>query len=322
MAREAAARAARIPLTLRADKPDGANPAMKLPKIGTFLFLCGLAMPLFAQEYEWQPANEETAQLDPAEFHAGRVYRPGPDGGNMHVDIAAQQPVTIEMVRTEDWDAAMQHPEAPLNVEFRCVREHVKKTTFECHLPPNTPMTLLVRDERNLDRAVFAGIGSILAGKNGVRHLASPNGLHIQYYRWACIANCNPPVFQWFRQVKEKYELTPVLKVYGGYAPSGDGEQVSIKIKSPAPMAVALLPPQEANQLYANPSSFESVFAGAACKQRGIQSLTFQCTLNAADGPQALVVAPEPGGKVPHKKAEVEFYAYKCVENCPAGVPK
>jgi hypothetical protein len=44
--------------------------------------------------------------------------------------------------------------------------------------------------------------------------------------------------------------------------------------------------------------------------------LTFQCTFNAADGPQALVVRPESLEKIPHKKAEIEMLAVKCVANC------
>jgi len=53
-----------------------------------------------------------------------------------------------------------------------------------------------------------------------------------------------------------------------------------------------------------------------SCQQRGVQSQTFRCTFNAADGPQSLIVAPEATGNVPHKKAEIEFFASKCVANC------
>lgn len=294
---------------------------MKLRGILFVSALLGLAGTSFAQDksYEWQPANDEAVQLDPAEFYTGRVYHPGPDGGNMHVEIEAQQPVTIEMARADDWNAALQRPEGLKNVEFACVREHVVKATYVCDLPPSTPITLIIRDERNADRAVYRGLGSIMSGHNGMRHFISPNNLHIQYFRWACIANCNPPQFQWFQQVKEKYELTPVLKIYGGYVPTSDGEQVSIKINSPVPMAVAMVPTQVADDISANPQKLGASLAGNACKQRGIQKLTFQCTFKAADGPQSLVVVPEPGANVPnHKKAEIEYFAFKCVANCVA----
>jgi hypothetical protein len=196
---------------------------------------------------------------------------------------------------------------------------------------------LIVRDERNdPDRAVFAGLGAVLNTDNKVdravgegieavltgqgsatRRFIAPNDVHIQYYRWACISDCFPPEFQWIRQVKEKYELTSFLKVYGGYAPQRDGEQVSVKIKSPVPMIVALVPSQIADELHGKPDTLESALEKNSCQQRGVQSLTFQCTFNAADGPQSLVVVPEEAASVPaHKKAEIEMQAVKCVANC------
>jgi hypothetical protein len=144
--------------------------------------------------------------------------------------------------------------------------------------------------------------------------------VHVQYYRWACISNCFPPEFQWIQQVKEKYELTSFLKVYGGYAPDRDGELVSIKIKAPMPMLVAMVPSSVANQLHARPEMLEPALEKNSCQQRGVQSQTFQCTFNAADGPQSLIVVPEAGEKVKHKKVEIEFFASKCVEHC--GLPE
>jgi hypothetical protein len=124
--------------------------------------------------------------------------------------------------------------------------------------------------------------------------------------------------FQWIQQAKEVYKLTTILKVYCGYAPDRDGEIVSVKIKAPVPMPmlVALVPSSAANQLHSKPDMLESVLEKTSCQQRGVQSQTFQCTFNAADGPQSLIVVPEAGEKVPHKKTEVEFFASKCVANC------
>jgi hypothetical protein len=198
-------------------------------------------------------------------------------------------------------------------------------------------MILVIRDERNsLDPAVFAGLGAILNPRDktdraigegitavltgqgsATRRFTSPNDIHIQYYRWECVENCVQPEIQWIRQVKEKYELTSFLKVYGGFRPDHDGEQVSIKIKSPVPMVVAMLPSQAADQLHANPDTFESALERNSCQQRGVQSLQFQCTFNLGDGPQSLVVVPEAGAGVPHhKKAEIEMLAARCVANC------
>ena len=131
--------------------------------------------------------------------------------------------------------------------------------------------------------------------------------------------SCDQPDFGWVLQVKEKYQLTKILKVYGGLTPDHDGTQVSIKVKSPVPMAVAILPSAIAGQLYGKPDMLESVLASSSCQQRGVQSSTFQCTFNVADGQQSLVLLPEAGTSIPnHKKAEVEVQSIKCLDNCPA----
>jgi hypothetical protein len=145
----------------------------------------------------------------------------------------------------------------------------------------------------------------------------SPNDVYVQYFRWDCVENCIQPEFRWTEQVKEKYELTSFLKVYGGFTPDHDGEQVSIKIKSPVPMVVAMLPSQIADQLHARPEALETALEKNSCQQRGVQSLQFACTFNLGDGPQSLIVVPEEGARLPnHKKAEIEMQAAKCVANC------
>ena len=314
---------------------------MSVKSTAALVLLMGLgaAAPAFCQEkvFDWLPANDESVRMDPANYHTGRTYHPGSQGGNIHVDIEAQRPVTIALTSAADWNAALQNPSLIGGLTFVCLREHVVRTTYLCDLPAE-PMTLIVRDERNSpDRAVFAGLGAVLDPNNKVdravgigiatvftgegaatRRFAAPNDIHIQYYRWACISNCFPPEFQWIRQVKEKYELTSFLKVYGGFAPERDGEQVSVKIKAPVPMVVAILPSDVANQLHGTPGALETALQKNACQQRGVQSLEFRCTFNAADGPQSLVVGPELGGNVPHKKAEIEMLAWKCVANCAA----
>ena len=286
-----------------------------------------IVAPAFAQDkvFDWLPANDESVQLDPADYHTARVYRPGDNGGNMHVDIDAQQPVTIEMAPNDEWNEALRrqqtHPDALSHVDFRCVRDHVVKATYVCSLPPDRPMVMIIRDERNPGRSAIAGIGALF-GNKGARQFVSPNAVHVQYYSWSCVQNCVQPQFQWFSQVKEKYQLTPILKVYGGIEPDRDGERLSVTIKASIPMAVAVLPTAAVDQLYQNHDAFESVLANSSCKQRGIQSLSFECTLNASDGPQSLIVAPEPGTTVPHnKKTEIEVSETKCIENCnlPAG---
>jgi hypothetical protein len=319
---------------------------MKIQKT-QFLFgafaLCLFAGTSFAQDrvFNWLPANDETVRLDPANYHTGRTYHSNAVGQNNHVDIKSQKPVTIFMTPESAWNSALQHPEAIASLPQVCLREHVVNATYVCELPVEA-MTLIIRDERySPGTPVFTGIGVVLNTMEGtqnsaVREVSSgiaavlnsarqassprqfkdPNDVHIQYYRWDCVENCVQPEFRWMEQVREQYKLTPFLKVYGGFQPDHDGEQVSIKIKAPVPMVVAMLPSQIADQLHSKPGALETALQRNACQQRGVQSLEFQCTFNLADGPQSLIVAPEPGEKVPHKKADVLMLAWQCVENC------
>jgi hypothetical protein len=313
---------------------------MKKPFLFAILLICALSGPSFGQQrvFNWLPGNQEDVRLDPANYHAGQTYHASGDGGNMQVDIKSEQPVTVFLARSEDWNAAVQHPESLNNLQQLCTREHVVETRYTCFVPP-VSMTLIIRDERySPDHAVFAGLGAVLdpsnrveravgAGITGIaavmaeresakRQFKAPNDVHVQYFRWLCMENCVQPEFRWTWQVKEKYQLTSFLKVYGGFTPDHDGAQVSIKIKSPVPMVVAMLPSDVANQLHAKPEMFEPALEKNPCQQRGVQSLEFQCTFNLADGPQSLIVAPESTDRVPHKKAEIEMQFVKCVENC------
>ena len=285
--------------------------------------------------FDWRPANDESVRLDPANYHTGRTYHPGSNGGNMHVDIRAEEPVAVFLVRGGEWTDALQHPAEIGRLQRLCLQQHVVETTYVCDLPPE-PMTLVIEDERHsLDTAVFAGLGAVLdphdrvqravgvgiatelTGRSPVtRHFVSPNDVHVQYYSWTCVENCIQPEFEWTPQIKEKYDLTSLVKVYGGFAPDHEDERVSIRVKSPVPMIVAVLPSQVANQLHVNPESLEPALANSSCQQRAVQSLQFQCTFSMADGPQSLLVVPESTARVPHKKAEIEMQAVKCVANC------
>jgi hypothetical protein len=309
----------------------------KMPFLFAVLLLGAFAGPSFAQQriFNWQPGNDESVRLDPANYHAGLTYHPGGNGGNIQVDIKAEQPVTIFLARAEEWNEALKNPDLLVNLHQLCQREHVVETRYACFVPPDA-MTLVIHDERNsLDPAVFAGLGAVLNPNSkkdqaigegiaavftgqgsATRHFKAPNDVHVQYFRWECVENCIQPQFQWTWQVKEKYQLTSFLKVYGGFAPDHDGAQVSIKIKSPVPMVVAMLPSDIANQLHAKPDMFESALEKNPCQQRGVQSLQFECKFNLADGPQSLIVVPEDTANIPHKKAEIEMQFVKCIANC------
>jgi hypothetical protein len=285
------------------------------------LFLPGLSITVLAaclwaqppRTFDWVRASDEVVQLDPMDFHAGRVYRPGPDGGNMHVIIHARQPVTLAMAGAHEWNDAQLHPEMLGSLEYRCVREHVVDTTYECHLPPNRPMVLVIHDERTADRAIIQGIGAIV-GRGGARQLVSPNDVQITYHSWSCVQNCVQPEYLWILLAKEKYDVSGSAKLYS-VTPDYDGQRMWVKIKAQVPMTLALLPSKAADEAYDKPETLSSALAQTACKQRGVQKMEFECKMNRGDGPQSLIALPEPPLRS-HKKAEIEFQTLKCLANC------
>ena len=312
---------------------------------------CNLPDPPQPKVFNWVASNNESVRLDPTNYYASHTFTPGAQGGNVQVDIEARYPVTIAMVDSSTWTQATQQPNAARNlsnITYNCVQQHAVRTTYTCRMGGFWPQTLVIWDEREAphdhdgdhdrdrdgDRARAQGYSMMeasagprvfpagvpeaaLSDRDEGRRWVSPNDIRIQYYSWSCVEYCDQPDFGWVRQVKEKYELTKVLKVYAGLRPDHDGTQVSIKVKSPVPMAVAVLPSSIAGQLYGSPDMFESAIGKSACQQRGVQSSTFQCTLNLADGSQSLVLLPEAGADIPKKKkAEVEVQTTKCIDNC------
>jgi hypothetical protein len=295
---------------------------------------CNLPDPPHERVFNWVPIDDVTLRLDPGDYSAPRQYD---SGVAMRADIAARQPVTISMIRLDYWKS-VNDPNPAFRrdmtaLDSLCVQQRTIKISYGCTAGYFGPYVLLVRDERREDsdgdhrdprEANSAAMAPPQVQARAPVHdaaarrdFASPNEVHVQYYGWRCVAYCDQPVFQWVSQVNEKYKLTNILKIYSGITPDHDGAPVSIKVKSPVPMAVAILPAKIAGQLYGKPDMFESAVENSSCQQRGVQSSTFQCKFNMADGPQSLVLLPEPGSAIPpKKKAEVQVQAVKCVENC------
>lgn len=282
------------------------------------LLLALLCLPVVAQQPErvfgWVRANDEIVQLDPTDIHAGRIYRPAPGGGNIHVIIHASQPVTVMMTSASGWNEARHRPDTLPDLDYRCVRVHVVDTTYECHLPDEHPMILLVRDERTEGRAIITqGIGAIV-GRQGARAFVSPSNVRITYHSWSCVQNCEEPEFRWTLVAKEKYDASRAPKLYS-VTPDYDGQRLWVKIKAQIPMTLAILPSKVADEAYGKPEAMSDALAQTSCKQRGVQSMEFECKVNADEGPQSLLAIPEnmPRSK---KKAEIEFQTLKCVANC------
>ena len=279
------------------------------------LLLCALAQMSFAQGrvFDWTRANAEIVQLDPADYHAGRVFHPGEPGRLIHIGIDAKAPVTLAMASLDDWSNAQQHPDAMANLRLYCLEEHAVTAMYECHLPLPNQMVVLVHDERTPDRVIVTGITAILG--HGAHQFVAANDVHIQYYDWSCVQNCIQPDLRWVGLVKEKYEITSVPKTYTIFTPDHDGQPLHVKIKSPIPMTVAVMPSKSADQVYDNPETLSAVLDATGCKERGVQSMSFDCHFNVADGPQAIIIKPDVS--VPsHKKAEVDLQTMQCFANC------
>ena len=289
---------------------------MKHFSISAAVLICALAVTASAQDnrvFNWTPANAETIPMEPASLHAGRTYHPEAGGGNLHVGIESRYPVTVAMAWADEWNAAAQHPDAPVNFNFLCIQEHVTNTVYECHLPSERPMIITFHDERRPPKPVVATIGVILGPR--VQQFIPTSDVHIQYYSWSCVDNCILPEFHWRRILNEKYDVTSVPKVYSLMTPDHDGQELSVKIKSPIPMTVALLPSHLADQVYDKTVSLTDALDQTGCKERGVQSMSFNCSFNLANGTQTLLILPDMAFSG-HKKANVEVNTVKCVDHC------
>jgi hypothetical protein len=231
----------------------------------------------------------------------------------MHVIIHARQPITLAMAGAREWNDALLHPGTLAGLDYRCVREHVTDTTYECHLPPGRAMVLVLHDERTPDRAIFQGIGAIVV-RGDARQLVAPNDVQITYHSWSCIQNCVQPEYKWILLAKEKYDVSGSAKLYS-MTPEYDGQRLWVKIKAQVPMTLAILPSKTADEAYDKRETLSSALTQTACKQRGVQKMEFECKMNRGDGPQALIAIPESPVRS-HKKVEIEFQTLKCLANC------
>lgn len=300
---------------------------MKKPTIQALLLAGVLAVPAAAQQkvYDWVRDNNELVRLNPGVRQKTHLYNPG-TGGNIKLEVTAEKPVTVAVVQRRDWDDATQDPQSISrpwetdHLQYRCVQEHVLSTSYSCYLPASDDsVALILRDERAFDRAVLSQLSNAL----GVPHVADAfgtgNEVQLQYYRWSCVENCYPPQYRGYRLAKEKYQLANVLKAYSLPLPEHDGEQVDVKLKSPVPMLVAVIPSDIAQQIYSKPEMLQSAVAGGICQQRAAQSVNFGCQLNPNGAAQSLILIPEPNVNVPAKsKAQIELTSVKCVANCRA----
>ncbi len=157
-----------------------------------------------------------------------------------------------------------------------------------------------------------SGIGAVWG--HNVRQFVSPNGLHVQYYSWNRTRIAFSREFQWIRLVKQKYEVSSVPKIYSLLTPERDGQHLSVKIKAPVPMTIAVLP-SKADSGLRQPVNATIGTREYLLQARGVQSMTFDCSFNAAGGPQSIIITPDASASS-RKKAEIELQTVKCIVNC------
>src|SRR5579859_3619182 len=288
-----------------------------------FLFFCALVIgagTVAAQQksYDWIPQSPNSFRIGPG-YHSGvAVFNPhGWEPVHVRLDIAARQPVSVGVVRLEDWNNAVHNPEMLAKLDYACLTEGVTHITYSCNFYASyTSRVVVVRDSRSTERPIISGAAAPFV-RYGVNELFA-NDVQVTPYRWDCVANCDlpdPPQFAWVDVRKEKFEITPALKSYGPFTPQREDEKLRVHIKSPFPMTAAVVTSSQADQLYEHPDQAREILSHSACKQYGVQSSIFDCTLQKDDGAMQVVLLPEVEIRK-KKKAEITISEVQCVANC------
>lgn len=268
--------------------------------------------------FDWIAQNTSSYRIGPG-YHSGvAVYSPhGRDAIHVRVDIDARQPVTVGVVRLEDWTKAVHNPGQLSRLDYACLTEEVTHISYSCNFyPSGIARVVVVRDARPTERNIVTGAAQSSFVQNGVS-AASVNDVRVTPYYWECVDHCDqpdPPQFAWVEQ-KEKYEITPALKAFGPFTPTRDEDKLRIHVKAQAPLTVAVVPTSLVNELSAHRDQAQEILARSSCKQNGIESITLECSLQKENGAVQVVLLPDPGIRK-KKKAEVTISGEQCVANC------
>jgi hypothetical protein len=292
---------------------------MRVARFLSFVALVFFAVITRGQQktYGWVGQAPDSFRIGPG-FHRGvAIYNPhGWEALHVRLDIHAQQPVSVGVVRLQDWNHAVHNPEELSRLDYACLTEGVTHITFSCNFyPSDISRVVIVRDIRSADRPVITGAAAPFV-RFAVNEL-SANDVRVTPYRWECVNNCDlpdPPQFSWIDLRREKFEIASAFKSYGPFTPEHDGDTMRIRVKSPIPLTVAVVSSGLADQLYAHRDQAPEILARSACKQYGVQSSAFDCSLQKADGPMQVVLLPETAAR--KKKAEITISAEQCVANC------
>ncbi|HKV92953.1 MAG TPA: hypothetical protein VJW20_10425, partial [Candidatus Angelobacter sp.] len=270
---------------------------MRSVKLLLFSAMVSAAVGLQAQQktYDWIAQSSSSFRMGPGYNSGVAVYNPhGWEAVHVRLDIEARQPVTVGVVRLEDWNNAVRHPGRLLRLDYACLTEEVTRISYSCNFyASNISRVVVVRDARPTEQAVVTGLAAPFV-HNGLRATLA-NEVRVTPYEWECVSNCSlpdPPQFAWVEQ-KEKFEIASGPKSYGPFVPGHGDDRLRIRVKAQAPVTVALLPGNLANELSMHPEESRKILAQSSCKQYGIESTTLDCTLQKPDGAMQLVVLPE-----------------------------
>jgi hypothetical protein len=288
-----------------------------------FLVFCVLALSAATsaaqqKSYDWIAQSPNSFRIGPG-YHSGvAVYNPhGWEAIHVRLDIAARHPVSVGVVRLEDWNNAVHNPEQLARLDYACLTEGVTHISYSCNFYASyTSRVVVVRDVRGTERPVVTGAAAPFV-RYGVNELFA-NDVQVTPYNWGCVSYCDlpdPPQFAWVDVRKEKFEVTAALKSYGPFTAERDDEKMRVRVKSPFPVTAALVSASQADELYAHPEQAREILSKSACKQYGVQSSTFDCTLQKEDGAVQVVLLPEVA-ITKKKKAEITISEVQCVANC------
>jgi len=268
--------------------------------------------------FDWVSQTAQSFRIGPG-YHSGvAVYNPhGWEAIHVRLDIAARQPVSVGVVRLEDWNQAIRNPEQLSRLDYACLTEGVTRISFSCNFyASDVSRVVVVRDARSTERPIVSGIAAPFV-RFGVNELFA-NDVRVTPFHWECVSNCDlpdPPQFAWVDLRREKYEITPAFKSYGPFVPERADDQMRIRVKAQVPMTVAVVPSNLADELYSHRERAREILSRSTCKQYGIQSSSFECTFQKDDGALQVVLLPEVEVRK-KKKAEITISTVKCVANC------
>jgi hypothetical protein len=269
--------------------------------------------------FDWIAQNPSSFRIGPG-YHSGvAVYNPhGWEAIHVRVDIDARQPVTLGVVRLEDWDKAVRNPGQLSRLDYACLTEEVTHISYSCNFyPSNIARVVVVRDARPTERNIIAGVAAPSSFVQNGLSATFANDVHVTPYRWECVNHCDlpdPPQFAWVER-KEKYEITSAVMLYGPFTPGRDENKLRIRVKTQTPLTVAVIPGNLAAELSSHREQAREILARSSCKQYGIESITLDCALQKDDGAVQVVLLPEVDVRK-KKKAEITISSEQCVANC------